>query len=118
MMMTLAAGFGLAYIRDRCAHRLAVRTPPSHGGNTGSSPVGRAKFHEIVNVARADRRHASDMWLTPRLVEIDIEGLMTVSGPSGIAEIPASQVARNSGAFLHHQVVAECRVLAAADYVP
>ncbi|CDX23502.1 hypothetical protein MPLB_280082 [Mesorhizobium sp. ORS 3324] len=26
------------------AHRLAVRTPPSHGGNRGSIPLGRTKL--------------------------------------------------------------------------
>ena len=29
------------------SHRLAVRTPDSHSGNTGSIPVGSAKFEHI-----------------------------------------------------------------------
>ena len=31
-----------------CPHRLAVRTPPFHGGNRGSSPRGDAIFLHVL----------------------------------------------------------------------
>ena len=31
-----------------CPHRLAVRTPPFHGGNRGSSPRGDAIFYTSI----------------------------------------------------------------------
>jgi hypothetical protein len=35
--------------RTVSAHRLAVRTPPSHGGNRGSIPLGRTSFSAYTN---------------------------------------------------------------------
>ncbi len=37
--------FGPTISRLGCAHRLAVRTPPFHGGNRGSIPLGRTNFN-------------------------------------------------------------------------
>ena len=36
-----------------CAHRLAVRTLPFHGGNRGSIPRGRTTFYSLLNDEQA-----------------------------------------------------------------
>src|SRR5690606_12121216 len=39
-----------------CSHRLAVRTPPSHGGNRGSIPLGSTKFFRHLAEFLKNRR--------------------------------------------------------------
>ncbi len=33
-----------------CSHGQAVKTPPSHGGNRGSSPLGSAKNDNVFTI--------------------------------------------------------------------
>ena len=45
--------FGLYFIYSlKCPHRLAVRISPSHGGDTGSNPVGDAISFSLITVIR------------------------------------------------------------------
>ena len=46
--LDLAAHAFLARAHRKGPHRSMVRTPPFHGGNTGSNPVGDTKFDSAV----------------------------------------------------------------------
>ena len=52
-------------------HRLMVRTPPFHGGNTGSNPVGvtiQRKMNFIIDLAKQIKNHPASRQLVKFLI--------------------------------------------------
>ena len=45
--------------------RLTVRTPPFHGGDTGSNPVGITILRSLSSVGRASALQAEGHWFEP-----------------------------------------------------
>ncbi len=72
----------MSYIAVLRAHRLAVRTPPSHGGNRGSIPLGRTNnFKHLADLRGSPVKRLGNIraWTVRPYLTLDAMTIICIS---------------------------------------